>query len=107
MSSCSSRPCCSEPGLFRSAESCSEDWWSAPKGCGFLQARGDRRTDLHPVTISHGYGAGFTKEFDWVGTTDPTAYLALPAALDFFERLGGKALMERNKRLAAETPGQS
>jgi len=77
-------------------------WWSAPKGCGFLHARGDRRTDLHPVTISHGYGAGFTKEFDWVGTVDPTAWLARPAALDFFERSGGTALMERNKRLAAE-----
>ena len=77
-------------------------WWSAPKGCGFLYARGDRRTELHPVTISHGYGAGFTKEFDWTGTIDPTAYLALPAALDFFARLGGAALMERNRLLAAE-----
>ena len=77
-------------------------WWSAPKGCGFLYARGDRRTELHPVTISHGYGAGFTKEFDWTGTIDPTAYLALPAALDFFNRLGGAALMERNRLLAAE-----
>jgi isopenicillin-N epimerase len=77
-------------------------WWSAPKGCGFLHARGERRSDLHPVTISHGYGAGFTKEFDWTGTLDPSAYLALPAALDFFAKLGGAALMERNKRLAAE-----
>ncbi len=77
-------------------------WWSAPKGCGFLHARGDRRTELHPVTISHGYGAGFTEEFDWTGTIDPSAYLALPAALDFFSRLGGAALMERNRLLAAE-----
>jgi isopenicillin-N epimerase len=77
-------------------------WWSAPKGCGFLYARGDRKTELHPVIISHGYGAGFTKEFDWTGTVDPTAYLALPAALDFFARLGGPALMERNRLLAAE-----
>jgi isopenicillin-N epimerase len=77
-------------------------WWSAPKGCGFLHARGERRTDLHPVTISHGYGTGFAKEFDWTGTIDPTAYLALPAALDFFERLGGEEFMERNKRLARD-----
>ena len=77
-------------------------WWSAPKGCGFLYARDDHRTELHPVTISHGYGAGFTKEFDWTGTIDPTAYLALPAALDFFNQLGGAALMERNRLLAAE-----
>lgn len=77
-------------------------WLSAPKGCGFLYARADRRADLHPVTISHGYGQGFTAEFDWTGTTDPSAYLALPAAIDFFERLGGVALMARNKTLVSQ-----
>ena len=77
-------------------------WLSAPKGCGFLYARSDRRAELHPVTISHGYGQGFTAEFDWTGTTDPSAYLALPAAIDFFQRLGGTAFMERNRRLVAE-----
>ena len=75
---------------------------SAPKGCGFLYARADRRAELHPVSISHGYGQGFTAEFDWTGTTDPSAYLALPAAIEFFERLGGVALMARNKALVAE-----
>jgi len=77
-------------------------WLSAPKGCGFLYARADRRAELHPVTISHGYGQGFTAEFDWTGTTDPSAYLALPAAIDLFERLGGVALMARNKALVTE-----
>lgn len=77
-------------------------WLSAPKGCGFLYARADRRADLHPVTISHGYGQGFTAEFDWTGTMDPTAFLSLPAALDFFQQLGGAVLMERNRRLVAE-----
>jgi len=77
-------------------------WLSAPKGCGFLYARSDRRAELHPVTISHGYGQGFTAEFDWTGTIDPSAYLALPAAIDFFQRLGGTAFMERNRRLVAE-----
>lgn len=77
-------------------------WLCAPKGCGFLHARSDRRADLHPVTISHGYGQGFAAEFDWTGTTDPSAFLALPAALDFHERLGGASLRERNRQLAAE-----
>jgi len=80
-------------------------WLSAPKGSGFLYARADRRVGLHPVTISHGYGDGFTAEFDWTGTVDPTAYLAVPAAIAFFERLGGTALMERNRRLVAEAAG--
>ena len=77
-------------------------WLCAPKGCGFLYARADRRAGLHPVTISHGYGQGFTAEFDWTGTMDPSAYLSLPASIAFFERLGGPALQERNRQLAAD-----
>jgi isopenicillin-N epimerase len=77
-------------------------WLCAPKGCGFLYARADRRAELHPVTISHGYGQGFTAEFDWTGTIDPSAFLSLPAAIAFHERLGGTALIERNRRLARE-----
>ncbi len=77
-------------------------WLCAPKGCGFLYARADRRSDLHPVTISHGYGEGFTQEFDWTGTMDPSAYLSLPSSIAFFEKLGGVSLRERNRQLAAE-----
>lgn len=77
-------------------------WLCAPKGCGFIYARADRREDLHPVTISHGYGGGFTTEFDWTGTMDPSAFLSLPASIAFYEKLGGVALRERNRRLAAE-----
>lgn len=77
-------------------------WLSAPKGCGFIYARADRRAELHPVVISHGYGDGFAAEFDWTGTMDPSAFLSLPAAIAFYERLGGAKLMERNRRLAAE-----
>lgn len=77
-------------------------WLGAPKGCGFIYARADRRAGLHPVTISHGYGGGFTAEFDWTGTMDPSAFLSLPAAIGFFEKLGGGALRERNRKLAAQ-----
>jgi isopenicillin-N epimerase len=77
-------------------------WLAAPKGCGFLYARADRKADLHPVTISHGYGQGFIAEFDWTGTMDPSAFLSLPAAIAFYERLGGAALRERNRKLARE-----
>jgi isopenicillin-N epimerase len=76
-------------------------WLFAPKGCGFLWARADRQAGIHPAVISHGYGQGFTAEFDWTGTRDPSAWLATPAALDFHARLGGPALMARNVALAA------
>jgi isopenicillin-N epimerase len=77
-------------------------WLCAPKGSAFLYAAPERQQDLHPVTISHGFDKGFTDEFDWTGTRDPSAYLATDVAIDFHQRLGGEALMARNVALAAE-----
>lgn len=77
-------------------------WLMAPKGCAFLWARADRQDDLHPVAISHGYGKGYLAEFDWTGTRDPSAFLAVGAAIDFYEGLGGARLARRNTALAAE-----
>jgi isopenicillin-N epimerase len=75
-------------------------WLCAPKGCAFLHA--PRPEGLHPGTISHGYGQGFLKEFDWTGTTDPSRYLAVTEAVAFHRRLGGAALRARNAALAAK-----
>jgi isopenicillin-N epimerase len=75
-------------------------WLFAPKGCAFLWARREAQQDLHPVVISHGLGLGFAAEFDWVGTRDPSAWLAVTAAIAFWQALGGPALMARNRRLA-------
>ncbi|WP_270933319.1 aminotransferase class V-fold PLP-dependent enzyme [Falsiroseomonas oryzae] len=77
-------------------------WLMAPKGSGFLWARRDRQDRLHPVVISHPYGEGFPAEFDYTGTRDSTAWLAVPAALDFCASLGGPALMRRNAELARQ-----
>lgn len=77
-------------------------WLCAPKGCAFLYARPDAQAGLHPGTISHGYGQGFLAEFDWTGTTDPSRFLAVEAAIDFHQALGGAALRARNKALAGQ-----
>jgi len=77
-------------------------WLMAPKGSAFLWAASERQGDVHPLVISHGYGQGFTAEFDWVGTRDPSAWLSVPAAIDFHEWLGGAKLRERNATLARE-----
>ncbi|MGH6628903.1 MAG: aminotransferase class V-fold PLP-dependent enzyme, partial [Burkholderiales bacterium] len=63
-------------------------WLFAPKGCAFLWARRSAQADLHPTTISHGYGKGFAAEFDWTGTRDFSAWLAVTDALDFYRDLG-------------------
>jgi isopenicillin-N epimerase len=77
-------------------------WLMAPKGSGFLWAAPERQAHTHPLVISHGFGQGFTAAFDWIGTRDPTAWLAVPAAIDFHERLGALALRDRNAALARE-----
>ncbi|CAH2599730.1 Aminotransferase class V-fold PLP-dependent enzyme [Rhodovastum atsumiense] len=77
-------------------------WLFAPKGAAFLWAASGRQAGLHPLAISHGYGQGFLAEFDWTGTRDPSAALAVPDGIDFHAALGGEALMARNAALACE-----
>ena len=84
-------------------------WLCAPKGAAFLHVRRDRQASVRPAIISHGANATrrdrsrFLIEFDWVGTDDPTACLAVPVALDFMGGLlagGWDALREHNRSLA-------
>lgn len=75
-------------------------WALAPKGCGFLWAAPERQKDLHPLVVSWGLGQGFTQEFDWVGTKDPTPYLSAPAALNLMHEWGLEAMRNYNHRLA-------
>jgi isopenicillin-N epimerase len=77
-------------------------WLMAPKGSGFLWTSPARQSDTHPLVISHGYRQGFTAEFDWTGTRDPSAWLAVPAAIDFHAWLGGPSLRAHNSALARD-----
>ena len=69
-------------------------WLCAPKGCAFIVATPEGQRDLHPTVISNYYGEGFEKEFAWTGTGDPSARLAIMAALEFIETLGVKRYRE-------------
>ena len=83
-------------------------WLCAPKGSGFLWVRADRRERIHPTIVSHGANdprtdrPRFQLEFDWVGTTDPTAILSMPAAIDWVASLdpgGWPGVMAANHAL--------
>ena len=75
-------------------------WLYAPRGAAMLWTRPDWQERTHPVVISHGYGSGYTEEFDWVGTRDPTAWLSIPAALGWHEAQGGAHLRRRGHEVA-------
>lgn len=77
-------------------------WLFGARSVAFLWTRPDRQHETHPTVISHGYGSGYRAEFDWVGTRDPSAWLAVGAAIEFWRTMGGDALMARNHRLASE-----
>ncbi len=86
-------------------------WLCGPKGSAVLWVRADRRERIHPLVVSHGANepvtdrSRFRAEFDWTGTTDPTAYLALPGAIALIAALGADghgwpAVMAANHALA-------
>src|SRR5216683_702001 len=57
---------------------------------------------LHPTAISHALGQGFTAEFDYTGTRDNSAWLAVPAALDYAGGWGAEAIRAHNAALARD-----
>ncbi len=73
-------------------------WLCAPKGAGFLYAHPERQAMLEPLIVSWGWqprhpmrssfltypeGASFRDYYEWMGTDDPSAFLSVPAAIDF------------------------
>jgi isopenicillin-N epimerase len=86
-------------------------WLCAPKGSAFLWTRREEQPAVRPLTISHGATAvrpgrsRFRLEFDWTGTSDPTAWLTVPKAIEYLGGLvdgGWPALMARNRALALD-----
>ena len=84
-------------------------WLCGPKGAAVLWVREDRRDRIHPLVVSHGANAPlagrarFRHEFDWVGTSDPTGFLTLPAAIDWMAAQapgGWPEIMAANHELA-------
>jgi isopenicillin-N epimerase len=75
-------------------------WAWAPRSCGILWTVRERQPSLHPVVISWGLGEGYTREFDWVGTRDPSPWLAAPAGIAFMRDLGVEAVQRWNHDLA-------
>jgi isopenicillin-N epimerase len=77
-------------------------WAFAAKGTGVIWCAPERQACLHPAAISHHLGQGFTAEFDYSGTRDNSAWLAVPAALDYIGGLDAAAMRAHNDALARD-----
>ena len=80
-------------------------WLSAPFGSGFLYVHPRRQGAVTPPELSwgrplEGRPADWRDEFQWQGTRDLSAYLSVPAAIDFLERVGADEFRARTHYLA-------
>ncbi len=75
-------------------------WMWSPRSSGILWADPKRQEGLHPPVISWGLGRGYTAEFDWVGTRDPSPHLAASAAVALLRELGPERVRTYNHALA-------
>lgn len=74
-------------------------WLFAPRGTAFLYAAPEAAGMTRPPVASHFVHLGFPRSFDWIGTRDYSAWLAVPAAIRFHSGLGPAALRERQVAL--------
>lgn len=82
-------------------------WLSAPFGSGFLYVRREHQERMVPTQISWGRllperPESWSDEFMWSGTRDPSAMLAVPAAIDFLQTTGLDAFREHGYLLATQ-----
>lgn len=80
-------------------------WLSAPLGSGFLYVDKRHQAKIRAPLLSWGRifpedRAAWSDEFVWSGTRDSSAYLAVPAAIEFFAPLGPAAFQRQTHDLA-------
>ncbi|MHA6690013.1 aminotransferase class V-fold PLP-dependent enzyme [Devosia sp. A449] len=92
-------------------------WMMAPKGSAFLHARPEMQPLLNPLVISHGWtdkskepgtkgafgNSPFIDELEMQGTRDPSAWLTVPAALEFRRDNDWDAVAAHCQSLAQDT----
>lgn len=84
-------------------------WMQSPKGAGFLYTRRALQTLIEPLVISWGWGenSSFTSGskyldyLEWLGTNDPSAYLSVPAAIQFQARHDWSAVQQQCQQILA------
>ena len=92
-------------------------WMMAPKGAAFLHVRRELQPMLNPLVISHGWtedanmpgakgpfgNSSFIDELEMQGTRDPSAWLAVPAAIAFANQHDWKGVARDCRALVQDT----
>jgi isopenicillin-N epimerase len=83
-------------------------WLCAPKGAGFLYARPERHDHLQPLVLSWDWEeeTAFDARRRWLGTRDPSPWLAVPAAIRFQQEHDWDAVRARCHALGVDVRGQ-
>jgi isopenicillin-N epimerase len=79
-------------------------WLSAPFGSGLLYVHPRAQASIEPPVLSWGRiqpakPTTWADEFTWLGTRDPSAYLAVPAAIAFLRSVGLESYRARTRSL--------
>jgi len=79
-------------------------WLSAPFGSGFLYVHPRKQSLLTPPIVSWGASLSgklstWSDEMLWSGTRDPSAFLAVPAAIQFLETIGLEKFRQHSREL--------
>ncbi len=82
-------------------------WLCAPLGTGFLYVHPRQQNLIRPLIRSWGrllpaVPQRWDEEFTWPGTREPSAWLAIPAAIRFFQELGIETFRNRTHWLAQQ-----
>jgi isopenicillin-N epimerase len=80
-------------------------WLCAPNGSGFLYVAKKHQSKLAPLIVSWGGSVAglpptWQDEYNWLGTRDPSAILAIPAAIEFLEQAGWTTFRETTHQMA-------
>ncbi|NOT39761.1 MAG: aminotransferase class V-fold PLP-dependent enzyme [Alphaproteobacteria bacterium] len=77
-------------------------WLYSPRGSAFLYATEEVAGQTVPLSVSHWHELKFPRAFDYVGTRDVSAFLSVPAAIDFIERFDTAKVRDYLMQLSRE-----
>jgi len=84
-------------------------WMCTPKGISFLYVKKELQECIHPIVISWGWESdnpgisNFLDWHEWQGTRDMSAFLTVPAAIDFLEKYNWEKISQTCRKIVIET----